>query len=1229
MTDVINFTKTAFTWSVVALTILWSVGAASLAAPVAANAAECPALEAGDFVRSYDAPDVYVIDENMALHYMDNGMVAASWPQYSSSAVNYVETSCLGAYTFATTQPGVGYATGLVKQPINPAVYYIALDGTLYYVPSEAVAAALFGANWASLVRDIVPAFAINYGGFNTVAGDLSTDMLPENSLVMYNDAYWVYMDGAVYPVDGTLPQYHMDRAIRATDAMLSGVEVMTDSVTALESLDILRNTDAGDSNGGGNGSETPVTGGVTISLAASTAEATVVPLGAQGVEFMTFNVKAGSTDARLEQITVRRGGIGTKDAFTKVYLYSNGMRVDNGRSLNTDDEATFNVNMTVKAGMTQSFTVRADMETNTDYSGDMNYFEIRTASAVESAGTVSGSFPVRGNSISLGNQAIGTVEVEAQGSDSTAKIGEEEVVIGEFDLTATNDDITLLALTLKQRGSAPTDFLENIELKQGGTMVGTGSVSGDYIMFEMEEGFLVEDGQTKRFKVYADLGITDSGDTVQLILDESSDLEASSADFGSFNAGVTNTSLNTANALEVEVEGGKINVDIDGSNDEVRVDQNDVVFGTFSILATAEDLDIDSLEFELNKANGDICLEDLRIRDKNGKGSYTLEDTDTCATGDTSTTYTAENLTLNQGTTYEFEIVGDIAATAAEDDAYYFTWAASAVDGEGVSSDNTLSADDFSSGNLTGPTMTVSPSSLTVRSVAISTSETVVNGADKVLVFRGTLEAGSTSDIEVTSVTVGEGPNDDDDWGNLVDSMYLYVGGVQVDSDNTVSGEAALFDGLSINVPAGSANKVSFEIYADITDGSTTGDIQVQIEDMDATDEDGDTVSPVDSDGDELTDDELESPRTVTVAGTGSLTAVIDTNYTGLRNDMYVLAGTDKQLVGRVQLKATNEDVLLKDLVVFATSTASTSTLESTFGELMVYSDAAMTTLLTSEDFTKGNITLEDVDFTVPADETKYLYLGVSVQSIGTADDGTATASTSVTMRLEDTGTTAEGLSSKSDLASGDVTATEGTFTKAFEVVGSQITSVASSFANGNLVGGEQVFFNFSVTANSGDNTDASGDSLDAYLTRLNLQLSTDVGSSTSTENVSAIKLCRLSTGNCIDLNTVGTLSGTTTTVALQTGTDGYVDVTDFTSADDERVSNGETVMYELRATFSNTTDNYAQGSVQDVDNGGIVWGYDVDSNSSAGLDYIHTDLKRGEPRPSGYPDVTGGSLN
>ena len=63
MTDVLRFSKKAFTWSIVALTILWSMGVASLVQPLEANAAAC-VLEAGDFFKSSASTAVYYLNSS-------------------------------------------------------------------------------------------------------------------------------------------------------------------------------------------------------------------------------------------------------------------------------------------------------------------------------------------------------------------------------------------------------------------------------------------------------------------------------------------------------------------------------------------------------------------------------------------------------------------------------------------------------------------------------------------------------------------------------------------------------------------------------------------------------------------------------------------------------------------------------------------------------------------------------------------------------------------------------------------------------------------------------------------------------------------------------------------------------------------------------------------------------------------------------------------------------------
>ncbi len=1205
MNDVIKFGKKLFSASVVGVTIAWSMGLAAFV-PVAAQAATCPELEAGDLFKATGASAVYYLTASMERAYFPHVDVFNSW-NLSFNDVVTVSGECLFAYPAATVA-GINYRPGsrLVKLSDASPVFAVTPGNKLVQVTGES-AAALYGTNWTSVLRDVSPFHWASYTDTRTTWGESKPHDGQFVKKTGETTVYWV-KDGMLHQVDGSnVPDVRTVSA--ATFATLS---VASGSVTVSSAYANPTQVDGS--------APAASTGALTVSVASNTSASKVVPGGAQGVEFLAFAVRAGSEASTLEQVTLKRAGIGNRTDIEKVYLYHNGIRLDNGRTINSDDEVTFNVNKTISANSTETFWVKADMNTvaGSATAGSQNYFEITTASEVDGSGTVGGSFPVRGNAITLGAQDISSITLLGQGSNTTAKIGENGVVVSEFDASAAStDDVELTSVTLKQKGTAPASLLTNVKLMQGGTTVAMGVVSGDWVKFDFTQKVTIEAGDTKRFKVYADLGIADTNDTVELVLDEEADVMAYSLDFPGSLAGVTNT-YTTSQSLAVTVEGGKINVDLEGTNEDVRVDQDNVVFGTFSILATAEDIDVDTMEFELVKTGITNPLEDLRLREKNGKGSYALEDTDTCVIGSTSCTFTAENMILSKGTTYEFEILADVPATVTSGQTYYFTWAAAQVSAEGVSSDNTVSANDFSSASLTGPTMTVNPSKLTIRQSALS-NETVVNGTKNVLVYRGTLEAGSTSDVTVTSLTVGA-TSTDQAWDGVVDGLKLFIGGVQVSNDNTVTSEEAVFTGFSNVIPAGSANKVTFEVYADLTDGSTVEMVQVQVEDADATDEDDDTVNAVNASNVTVSSGSpVVGSRILTISGTGTLTAVLDSNYTGLRNDFYAVAGTQKQLAGRVQLKALYEDVELEDLVVYVSSTwSSASVVEATFDSLNVYADAAMTELLGTADVTSGAVTIENVDFVVPADSTKYIYLGLNLNSVGTGDNGTATASTSIFLALQDSGTTANGVSSNDDIDP-TVTATTG---NDIIVAGSTVSNLATSFAGGNLAGGEQVFFTFAVTANSGSNTDNSGDNLDLYLTQLKLSLSSDVDSVTST------KLCRVSTGNCLNIYQTTPVSSTVNNTTFYTpGASGYVDVTGFTNSDDERVDNGQTALYELRGTFSGVTDAYAQGSIQDVETGGIVWGYDLNDNGT--LDYIHASLLQMEPRSSGYPDITGAALN
>lgn len=1225
MTDVISLSKKAFTWSVVSLTILWSVGFAAFV-PLVAHAEVCPTLEVGDLLKAQTGSAVYVLNADLEAAYFPHSSVYFTWFEDYSGIVT-LSADCFDNYEAAK---GVNYMPGtyLVTRVETPTVYAVLPGNMAAPIASEEVARALYGDNWTSLVRDVHTFHWINY----TVTDGISS-AVPHNGMLVStadtDNVYWVE-DGMYKMVDGDLGPW--DAFVHEVSQDVFDTLSMSSETVTLAS--ILEDPTQGAVNGS-TGPTTPTTpveaGELNFSLAASTPRGETVPGYAQGVEYLRFVV---SGEGHLDSITLDRSGIGERNNFSKVYLYHGTTRVDNGRSLNSDDQVTFSVNMDIDG--TETFTVRADMAGSANYEGDQNYFEIISANYIDTDADITGSFPIRGNIFEMGSQDIGSVSTTAYGTSSTAQMGEDEVQIGGFQLEAKNDDIWLSSVRLENRGTADNDALENIELRKGGTVVAEGEVDGDYVNFEFEDLLQIEEGDTETFKVYGDVGVSDVGDTFQLVLDEESDIEAYSEGFEGYLANVdnvhTSSPLNTTYALKVTLEGGKINVDFTGSNEDVRVDQQNVAFGVFEIQATSESLDVDQFDFVLHRPNSAPCLEDLRLRDKNGHGSYSLDATAACSTGTANVTYRVENILLNQGVTYEFEVIADVASNAVLDDKYYFTWAASAFVAEGDDSGNTVSSGDFSSASLTGPTMTVTPSSLVVRSRALS-DDTVVNGTRDVLMFRGELEAGSTSAVTVTSITVAK--NGGSDWDNLIDSLDLYVGhGTNLidvlsgptDYDSSVSGEEGVFTGLNIRVPAGSANKVDFEIYAQITDGSTTGTVDVAVTDVDATDDDSDTVTAKDTSGTAVSAaNPVTTDRDITVAGTGSLTVVVDNSKSGLKKARWVLAGDDSALVGAVKLQATNEAVKLKDLVVFVSTTATTSTVESTFDSFSLYTDAALTNSVATADASKGNVTFEDVNFTVGNDDTEYLYIGAVVNSVGTGADGTATPSTTIRVRAEGTGTTAEGVSSRDDLTP---TVTEATHSKDITVAATRIFA-ESNFTDTSLTAGvSKTLFSFQVTSDANGNTDTNGDALAAELQRIKLELSTDVGTSSS-ENVSNLQLCNLSTGTCLNLNTVGTLSDTTTTVQLQTGTDGYVNAasTTFTTDESNVIEDGETVTFTVKGTVSNVTDKFLQVVVTNMDNNGLSWGYDTDDNGS--VDYVHTDLRKDEPVGVNYPSLVGSSLN
>jgi hypothetical protein len=134
---------------------------------------------------------VYEIGADGKRHAFPTLSTYASWyPDFD--AVTFIDATNLASYPLGgnvTVRPG----TSLVKITADPKVYAVAPGSVLRWIPSESVATALYGADWAKRVIDIPDVFFHNY----VVGPDLNDQAQPDGTVGPRPDGSVVYVKGA------------------------------------------------------------------------------------------------------------------------------------------------------------------------------------------------------------------------------------------------------------------------------------------------------------------------------------------------------------------------------------------------------------------------------------------------------------------------------------------------------------------------------------------------------------------------------------------------------------------------------------------------------------------------------------------------------------------------------------------------------------------------------------------------------------------------------------------------------------------------------------------------------------------------------------------------------------------------------------------------------------------------------------------------------------------------
>lgn len=306
--------------------------------------------------------------------------------------------------------------------------------------------------------------------------------------------------------------------------------------------------------------------GDLEVSLSADTPLSSTVPMKATNVPFTAVDFSADADDVVVTEVKFTRGGVGQREDMEECFLHNDSQRVTAGKTVSSENTLTFPLkNWTIAQGTTGTLTLVCNIA-DPDVAGPSNqhYFYIASAESIKTnAKSVTGDFPVTGNTFTIGgvNSVVNTALIEAGADPSNVKIGGVDEEVASFRIEAgSENDLGFQWITLNQFGSLSSDKLVNCTLLRGTEEIATAEgFEGDLITFVPETPFVIPEGQSKTFYVHCDIDGGRVDDTIELAVDEASDLGILDMQYG-FGADIDNQ-FTSNEANEVALEGGDLTV--------------------------------------------------------------------------------------------------------------------------------------------------------------------------------------------------------------------------------------------------------------------------------------------------------------------------------------------------------------------------------------------------------------------------------------------------------------------------------------------------------------------------------------------------------------------------------------------------------------------------------------------------------------------------------------------
>ena len=722
MNDLIKLGKKVFTYTVVLSTIAWSIGLGALALPLAASAA---VVTPGDLLKgSGTAVYYYGTDEQRYVF-----PYSASYDTWFADFddVQTLSDAELIAIPFGgnvTARPARLAQVVSMDSPwsvMDPKVYAVEQGGVLRWVQTAEVATEIFGADWESQIVAVPESLLTNY----TIGSEVD----------------------------------------EADDYDLSAQQ-------AVESI----NEDKGLVEGG-----TGEAGTLSVALASDTPASASIPKSAADVYFTSLDFTAGAEDVSITQLKVTRSGLGIDSNLSSIKVYIDDVQRGTSQTLGSTHMATFTLTtnpIEVAANSTVSVVLGADIAAATAY--DQHVLGIASVDDITTTASVSGSFPLNGNTMSLADVTIGTLTVAggtlnpgtAGGGDVGVDPAAEDFRFSQAKFTAgATEAVVLEQLTVIKNGTAANSDVSNIELYNdtAGVSIGTvdalgsdGKVTFDDLDIEIAKGGYAElsikadlnggSGRTLGFDIHDGTSFSGKVRGVTYGSGITPTVAAAFCDTGvtdytcqrqTINQGYLTVSKSASAPARGNISQGASGVplmafDFVVAGEAINVSSTDILYTTTT--ATADQF-----------TNWTLYTDELTLAGpKNG------DDTDA---GEEELTF-SDAYTLPVGTTTVY-VKADVSSATSADDYLHVHTAAGAITAKGANSGKTVYT--TSSGSTVPPAAVITGNRQTVKGPAITAiipatpvaSTVVVNAQDEVLSYIDLDATSGGEDVRLSAVTV------------------------------------------------------------------------------------------------------------------------------------------------------------------------------------------------------------------------------------------------------------------------------------------------------------------------------------------------------------------------------------------------------------------------------------------------------------------------------------------